>query len=491
MRLLKDVLAATSAGPPSSEHTEGSADTKERWRRSQTKWQTKSLQLDRHAPEPNGMLLLLAVEALAHENYAAGLVWSAFNYQESKVEGPNNDGKENGESGLRFGAAELDAAMQSLLLHCAGDLHSRLWGGSVRDQRRASGSRFGGVDAPACPYSRLLLQLQEHVVACWGDTDGQVAKKDAARELSLGHAARLLEQALEIFTMLLAEGHQPGNGARRDQHHENKHYHSTVEALSNSFVSLIPALCISVVALPREGGRFLPRAAGLLPLVIPLLKAVNRFESSCVSKSPADSPVLGARSSPGWMTELAEALAMLSSDLGCAMIDMMNGIKVPLLLGLPLQDGGGDSVRDRRHRWSEDMVELLLVSSPFLAFDHESFDWSGTEDGDASQPDDSDFSRALEVILGYSMLRKNTHHCCPISSTHLEGVVESACRFQSFTEICCSICRPTTIGMHFQALPAQSQTNPHQRRWPRSCVNGHVRYHHDMISLLRFVTSPR
>lgn len=397
VRLLKDVLAATSAGLPSSEPTEGNADAKERRRRSQTKWQAKSVELDRRAPKPNSVLLLLAVEALAHENYAAGLVWSAFNYQESKVDGPNNDGTEHGESRLSFGAAELDAAMQSLLLHCAGDLHRRLWGGSVGDQGRASGSHFGRAEACACPYSRLLLELQEHVVACWGDTDGQVTNKDAARELSLAHAARLLGQALEIFTRLLTEGHQPGGGARHDPHHESKHYHSAVDALRNSFVSLIPTLCISVVALPREGGRFLPRAAGLLPLVIPLLKAVNRFESSRVSKSPADILVLGARSSPGWTTELEEALAMFSSDLVCGMIDM-DGIRVPRHLGLPWQGGGGDGVRDRRGRWSEDMVELLLVSSPFLAFDHESFDWSGTEDGDASQPDDSDLSRALEVI---------------------------------------------------------------------------------------------
>lgn len=327
----------------------------------------------------------LAVKALARDEYAAGLVLGAFNHGGSR--GDKQDDHESGseESNQAFDAAELEAAMDSLLLHCVGDLHKRLWEEDVCELGGASGSCSGQEEAP-CPYSRLLLVLQQHVVTYWGNADGNAAKKDSARELSLAHAVRLLEQSLEIFTRLLTEGDQPRGGALDNR--RTRIGNALVDRLRNSFVSLVPVLCGSVVAVPTEGGGFLSLAARLLPLLVPLLRAVDRFDSPRSAK--------GVCSSPGWLAELEEALAMLSSDLACGLIDM-EGLRIHHRLGFSTQESGSGSGHNRSGDRSEGIVKLLLTSSPFLACGHESFDWSGLENEEASQPDSSYFSHALEV----------------------------------------------------------------------------------------------
>lgn len=339
----------------------------------------------------------LAVEAIARDDYAAGLVLGAFNHTGSSGNKQDDHESKIEQSDQAFDAAELDAVMESLLLHCVGDLHKRLWEEGVCDLGGASGS-CSGQEQPPCPFSRLLLVLQEHVVTYWGNADGDAAKKDSARELSLAHTARLLEQSLKIFTRLLAEGDRPRGGARDKR--------CIIDELRNSFLSLIPVLCGSVASVPAEGAGFLSLAARLLPLIVPLLRVVDRFDS-------VPRPRKGACSSPGWLAEVEEALAMLSSDLACGLIDM-GGLRTRHHLKFPARETGTDSARTRRGDRSEGIFKLLLTSSPFLARGHESFDWSGLEDEEASQPDSSYFSHALEVT--WCSLEKVCQHvrgaCC-------------------------------------------------------------------------------
>lgn len=386
-QLLRDVVTTiTMAGSLSPKHTQHTND-KETRRRHHTKSQTKPQRWALSAFKSNSMVRL-AVEALARDDCAAGLVLRAFNHGMSGRDTEGDHETRSGQTDKPFDAAELGAVMESLLSHCVGNLHDRLWQDSVGDLGGTNGSCSGQADEP-CPYYRLLLVLQEHVVTYWGNTDGDAAKRTSARDLSLAHAVRLLEQSLKVFTRLLAEGDQPGGDARGDLCAENGY--ALVDVLKNSFVSLIPVLCGSVAAASAGGGHFLALTATLLPLTTLLLRVVDRFHSPRASK--------GASSSSGWLAELEEALAMLSSDLACNLIDM-KGLRIQPHVEVSPQETGSGSARNQRDGWSEGIVELLLTSSPFLACGHESFDWSGLDDEDASQPDSSDFAHALEVLGG-------------------------------------------------------------------------------------------
>lgn len=387
VRLLRDTVAAfTMAGSRSPKHAQHTDDKNKRRQSHHTKAPTKSPQWDRPVLQSN-IMLRLGVEALARDNYAAGLVLEAFNHKGPIGDKQDDDETRSWESGKAFDATELDAVMESLLLHCVGDLHERLWKGKVWDLSGANGSCSGQTEAP-CPYSRLLLVLQEHVMTCWGHTDGDATKKDSARDLSLAHAVRMLEQSLKIFTRLLAEGDQSCGSTRDHLHTENGH--SLADTLRNSFVSLIPVLCGAVVAIPAEGGDFLTLAARLLPLMVPLLRTVDRCDRLRTRQ--------GACSPPDWMAELEEALAMLSSDLACGLIDMKE-LRLQHRVGLSPQETCGGGARNRAGDRSAGIIELLLASSPFLACSHESFDWSGVDDEEASQPDSSDVAHALEVLI--------------------------------------------------------------------------------------------
>lgn len=385
------------AGSPSSKHAQHNND-KETRRRSHTKSQTKLQQWVLPVLKSNSMMRL-AVEALARDEYAAGLVLEALNHKGSGIEG--DDETRYGQSGKAFNASELNAVMESLLLYCVGDLQKRLWEEGVCDLGGINGSYSGQSEAP-CPFYRLLLVLQEHVVTYWGNTEGDTGKKDSARDLSLAHAVRLLEQSLKIFKRLLAEQDQPGGGAQDNQ----------VDTLRNSFVSLIPVLCSSVVAVSAEGGGYLTLAARLLPLIVSLLRVVDRFDSS---RTPT-----GSFSSPGWLAELEEALAMLSSDLACGLIDM-KGLKVQHHARLSPEETGSGGARSRRGDQIEGIMELLLTSSPFLACGHESLDWSGLED--ASQPDSSDFAQALQVPHGVGL--KKCPPRCVLSPMYLNATMSA------------------------------------------------------------------
>lgn len=388
-RLVRDIVTMINmAGSPSSKHAQHAND-KETRRRSHAKPQIKPQeQLVPPVLQSNSMIRL-AAEALARDDYAAGLVLEAFNHKGPGGDPQDDDETTSGESNKAFDATELDAVMESLLTHCVHDLHKRLWGEMVCDLGGANGSCSGQAEAP-CPYSRLLLALQEHVMTYCGNSDGDAAKKDSARELSLTHAVRLLQQSLKIFTRLLAEGDQPGGGACDNRHTGNGHV--LVDTLRNSFVSLVPVLCGSVVAVPAEGGGFLTLAARLLPLTIPLLGVVDRFDSLRTSE--------GASSSPGWLAEVEEALAMLSSDLACDLIDM-KGLRTRYHVELSPRETGSNNARIRRGDRSEGIVKLLMASSPFLACGHESFDWSGHEGENALQLDSSVFAHALEVLIQF------------------------------------------------------------------------------------------
>lgn len=385
VRLLRDIVTMiTIAGSPSPKHAQHTND-KETRRRAHMKSQEKSQQWVLPAPKSSSMMRL-AVEALARDDYAAGLVMGAFNNKGYRRDTQGDGETGSGQSDKTFDAAELDAVMESLLLHCVGNLHKRLWEENPCDLGGANGGCSGRTEA-SCPYSRLLLVLQEHLVTCWGKTGGDAVKKESARDLSLAHAARLLEQSLKVFTKLQLEGDQLGGGARDNRHAENGHL--LVDTLRTSFVSLIPVLCRSVVAVPAEGGGFLTLAARLLPLVVPLLKIVDRFDTPRTPK--------GVFPSANWLAELEEALALLSSDLACCLIDM-KGLKVRHHVGLCSQQAGGGDARNRRGDQSGGITELLLASSPFLACGQESFDWSGLEDEDTSPPDSSEFAHAFEVL---------------------------------------------------------------------------------------------
>ena len=372
------------AGSSSPKHAPHINDEATR-RGSHAKPQTKSQQLILPSQQSNRMMRL-AVEALARDEYAAGLVLGAFHHR-----GPGGEVQDDGETTCEeadrpLDAAELDAVMDSLLMQCVGHLRKRLWGGNEFDLGGPNGSCSGQAEAP-CPFSRLLLALQDHVVTYWGNSDGDAAKRDSARDLSLAHAVRLLQQSLEIFARLLAERDQPDGGPCDNRHTGNGHL--LAETLKNSFVSLVPALCGSLTVVLAEGGGFLTLAARLLPLIVPLLRVVDRFGRSRASER--------ASPSPGWLAELEEALALLSSDLACGLIDM-KGLRTRHRVELSPQETGSGSVQNQRGDRRENVVKLLLTSSPFLAGGHESFDWSGLEDEDGLRPDSSDLAHALEVL---------------------------------------------------------------------------------------------
>lgn len=410
MRLLKDIVAMiTTTGSDSPEHTQDHVDDQEKRRRSYVKSQRQ----DHLGSKPSSLLVQLAVEALARQNYAAGLVLGAFNHKASGRENKVDHGTVSGDVDETFDIAGLDSVMQSLLSCCANDLERKLWGGEVTSMSLAASSlerscnqggrnndnRFAQTKIAKCSYSRLLLVLQEHVVACWKNAEGDAIRKNDARELSLAHASRLLEQSLKAFTRLVAERDQNGGGA--SENHHNGNGQSQFDALANSFLSLVPVLCTSVAALPTEGEGFLSRAAGLLPLVIPLMRAVNRFDRPNMIASEAPAQDEHSHSSPGWLTELEEALATLSSDLVCGLMDMKTTKVRQQPEEPPPQEinggGGTGGGRNRTEEKAEDIVELLLASSPFLAFDRESFDWSALQERDSSQLDSPDCVRALEV----------------------------------------------------------------------------------------------
>ncbi|CAM9328498.1 unnamed protein product, partial [Scytosiphon promiscuus] len=371
-----------------------------------------------HVPKGSSLMVRLEVEGLARKDYAAALVHEAFNDIGSAGKAGEEDGTEEGEPRDEIGeaceifdATKLDAVMQSLLSCCADNLHARLWGGTSASTNAATcrkvRPRFAiplrEEHAAGCPHSSLLLVLQEHVVACWGNTDGSDDRKAAARGLTLAHTLRLLGESLRVFTRLLEDGEQRVG------------YKYTQENLTTSFMSLLPVLCVSWVALPSEEEGFLWRAAALLPVVVPLTKAVDIYNRH---RAPAVEAVPDVRDNlaSSWLIDFEEAVAMLCSDLICGVIDGKPS-KVPHLVKLSSNKNGGDDslgggTRNRSgQRDEDDIAELLIASSPFCSFGHEGFDWSGIEDAGASKPDRHDFSHALKVIAFQENITPETCGC--------------------------------------------------------------------------------
>lgn len=358
-------------------------------------------------PRASSLMMRLAVEGLARNGYAGAIVHGAFNQEAcAYITGEDNGAGKGGakneiqEANERFDATKLDAVMQSLLSYCADNLHARLWGGRCTSTKAASreqekgrhGSPCREEEAAGCPYSSLLLALQEDVVACWSKMNGSNDRKTAARGLTLAHTLRLLEESLQVFTRLLSD---------RDQHVGDKRPQAD---LTNAFMSLVPVLCDSWVALPAEGESFLWRAAALLPSVVPLIRAVDLFCRPRASTVMDAAAVRDAHVTARWLVNFEESLAMLCSDLVCGVVDA-ESTNLPQRVDPISRENGGDGCVDsgtrhrRGERVEEDVVELLMVSSPFLSCGRASFDWSGLEDECSSQPENHEFSHALEVTI--------------------------------------------------------------------------------------------
>lgn len=87
---------------------------------------------------------------------------------------------------------------------------------------------------------------------------------------------------------------------------------------------------------------------------------------------------------------------MLYSDLVCNLTELQQN-KVPRPVDHLLQGTCGED-RGDNGECSEDVIELLLNSSPFLAHGRESFDcWNPGDKVPSSQVDGHDLSQALEV----------------------------------------------------------------------------------------------
>lgn len=405
----------------SPKSTQDDLDAIERRRRVRAKSQRLRL-----PSQSSGILVKVAVEGLARESYVATLVSEAlrgegrgvktYGHEDSTGEKKKTWAVGGGRGGS-FDATELDAVMRSLLSYCIDDLKQQLWGTSdiafqnleeACDQRDGDTGRQCNTDVVRCPLSRLLLVLQTHIIAYWGNCNENAACIKAARELSLSHAMRLLEASLEIFRRLVKE-RDPLEVSSYDIHNSCKGQ-DRVEAMRGSFVALVPMLCASLATLSMKGEDFVSRAAILLPLVMPLTAAVDRFnyaDSSSASVSDDDknsaSTLLGGEPvSRRWTIGLEEALAMLSSEIACGLTEN----QVPLSPGFSSRGvcDSGDGAQSGKNEKNLDMIEVLLTSSPFMAHGREIFDWSNVEDGDSSQSDRPDASCALKVKLssGYN-----------------------------------------------------------------------------------------
>lgn len=409
VRLLQDIIKtiSTTTSPFLPQDTPENIDNKENRRRSK-----KPFRRPHSAPtKSKSRFVQVAVEGLSRENYAAALVAWALRSDKSTVD-KRDIGTGAGITTDAFGTEELDTAMKSLLFYCADDLNDILWGlASASDNVKRScgqgnGDTKGGgreENGFGCPHSRLLLALQVHVTAYCGNADANEAHTSAARELSLAHASRLLHESVKVFTALAGDKDPTGGGVcdHRDSHAE-------VDAVRKSFVALLPLLCTSVAAVPAEWKGCVSQASALLPIVIPLIGAVdrfNRFVCAAASNKSGNTPPSSSPSSPSlspsrsntptstcWLNGLEEALAMLASDLACGLMDMKH---TPNPEGLHFQQPLG-AERPENEKQGKDIVDLLLTSSPFLAHDRENFDWSSTE-GNSPQLDCPDFPQALEV----------------------------------------------------------------------------------------------
>lgn len=344
------------------------------------------------------MLVRVAMECLSRETYTANLVLDALKGKINTAE----DGHD--ESCDRLSALELDAIMRMLLLGCTEDLKRQLADSNTiksaevspchqEDIWNISYPTGEGIQGSAkCPQVHLLLVLQTHLVAIWGDGEGNDACVSAARELSLAHAKRLLEESLVVFTGVLREkGSDEFEGAGATETRVN------LQIVRASFLSLVPLLCGSLTALALKGTDRTTRAGSLLPSVVHLLKAVDNFNSRC-SLTSVSTPSMSCSDSPThkrWMIGLEEALAMFAADLVC-------GLTEPGVLGVlgAIQYGdvlvGGCKKNDADSKPNPDMIELLL-STPFMRHGRESFDWSYLEDGKSWQASIPAFASALEV----------------------------------------------------------------------------------------------
>lgn len=349
------------------------------------------------------------MECLSRENYAATLVLGALKGEINTAEDDDD------ESCGRLSALELDAILRTLLLNCAGDLKRRLADPNSIDSAEVSPCQQenkGNTSDPAgegmqgsakCPQVHLLLVLQTHLVAIWGNGEGDDACVSVARELSLAHAKRLLEESLAIFAGVLREkGSDELEGAGVTETRDN------IQIMRASFVSLVPLLCGSLTALQLKKTDRTTRASFLIPSVVHLVKAVDNFNSRCALTSvipecdEPGTPSISCSDNPThkrWMIGLEEALAMLAADLACGLTEPgainISGTEDEVKNGDTFV--GGCYKNDADPKPNPDMIELLLSTSPFLRHGRESFDWSYSEDEKSWQSNSPAFAPALEV----------------------------------------------------------------------------------------------
>lgn len=374
-------------------------------------------------PNMTSLFLSVAVKGLTQEGNVAALVASAFGGKEEIGKGlpdASTQGRQKefqtglDEAGEQFYTPELDTMMRMLLLHCINDLE--------RDQRRPSAIAISGSgdkdgsdnqnQNPGNPqstnqfYTRLLLALQVHVAIFCGDVHGNdPAQRSMASALLLAHAVRLLEGALNFFTRLLEQGSRMEQSTSHDCRPPSEPRSGTIDALQRSFLALIPLLCTSMVAMPAKRDECLSRAAILLPLVLPLVRAVdrhNRHQTAWTAAKPLGEQFLSTSlhhptCSYRWLAGLEEVLVMFSSDLLCGLLEPEAGStrgRVPASPYEGCDEQSGEQIEKIEPRQA---VDTLLLTSPFLACGPQSFDWAEVEIGGSPQSDNPNFAGALEV----------------------------------------------------------------------------------------------
>lgn len=356
----------------------------------------------------NSLQLQLAMEGLAREDIAATLVVSAIHTNAKGREEDQNCDDSRAESVPtctlveKFDAQDLDEVMRMLLSQCVSDLDKHLWGvedhstpaegPNALSSRGASSNATGASESvPTCSRVRLLLVLQEHMMSCWSDYSDATGEKKSIRDLCLAHAVRLLDASREVYEKLLERGNARDSEVRHLLDHRQQN------AVRKSFMVLIPILCASITSLPTGAIRRVSLVAELLPLVIPVTRAIERFNHlhAPVAKAVHDALLRTASINDGdpfprWAMSLEAALGMLSSDLVCNLIEGRNirfhgmpsgsasNFSPPRELernefGQP--DGVSDAVPIEAEANAQDgLIELSFKFGPFLRHARESFE---------------------------------------------------------------------------------------------------------------------
>lgn len=417
VQLLRDIVGGITSSESSSLSALPHAQDNVGIRRKRPGCEPDSCQF-RLTTRLNPLLLKASVEGLTRDNYAAAMIAEALDAESVFLKRgcrirSDCDSFErcpgSWTAGGAFNAAELDDTMQSLLVHCTNDLTGQLCGmdtgvwipdDSCLQRGETAGKNVKNAKMGRYSHVQLLLALQTHVIGCWGDPESTSFHPETAGELAVTHATRLLEASLEVFTALFGEENVRDPGFSALDH----------EAVRCSFLSMVPLLCVSIVALPvrREGVASL--ATALLPALLPMIRVVDRFNRLQETVESNNDGLLrppSAENGPGfafWMRGFEEALAMLSAELACGLIE--NGainphasvVQPPCAVSEGRRDGEGIGIgHDETDERAQYVVELMLISSPFLEYGRECFNRPSGEVGPDSPSNSAAFGDARKV----------------------------------------------------------------------------------------------